>query len=131
MLLALRLGGDGQCFVAPRADFPAQKNQIRTLPFRAGARRLDGFQILDQVVLLLLGQAQFEDTIVMVDDSQAGSRIGRHGRSPLYESSAYRKARATVLCGNDYRVIASLGNRQSRFLEQCADSNPAGKSVAA
>src|ERR1700730_1164307 len=30
--------------------------------------RLDGFQVLDQIVLLLLGQAQFEDTIVMVDD---------------------------------------------------------------
>jgi hypothetical protein len=34
---------------------------------RAGARRLDGFQILDEVVLLLLGQFQFEDAIVMVD----------------------------------------------------------------
>jgi hypothetical protein len=46
---------------------PAQKNQIRTRHFRAGARLLDGFQALDEVVLLLLGQFQFEDAILMVD----------------------------------------------------------------
>jgi hypothetical protein len=57
---------------------PAQKNQIRTLPFRAGARRLDGFQILDEVVLLLLGQFQFEGTIVMVDDRVEARLPGNH-----------------------------------------------------
>jgi hypothetical protein len=106
--------------------FPAQKNQIRTLPFRAGARRLDRFQVLDQVVLFLLGQPQFEDTIVVVDDVGQGRES-----AVMVEPPAYRKAGARVLCGNDYRVIASLGNRRSRFLERCADSNPAGKSVAA
>jgi hypothetical protein len=40
--------------------------------FRAGARRLDGFQVIDEVVLLLLGQFQFEGTIVMVDDVRQG-----------------------------------------------------------
>jgi hypothetical protein len=52
--------------------FPAQKNQIRTLPFRAGARLLDGFQELDQVVLLLVVQPQFENVIVVVDDVGQG-----------------------------------------------------------
>jgi hypothetical protein len=52
--------------------FLLKKKQIRTLPFRAGARRLDGFQVFDQVVLLLLGQAQFEDTIVVVNHIEQG-----------------------------------------------------------
>ena len=79
VLLALRLAGDVQCFVAPRADFTcSKKNQIRTLAFRAGARRLDGFQVLDQVVLLLLCQAEFEDTIVMVDDRVEARLAGNH-----------------------------------------------------
>ena len=45
---------------------------------RAGARRLDGFQILDEVVLLLLGQFQFEGTIVMVDDRVEARLPGNH-----------------------------------------------------
>jgi len=61
---------------------------------------------------------------------RTGSRIGRHGKSHLFESSAHRKARARVPRGNDYGAIASPGNHQSRFLERCADFNPVGKSVA-
>ena len=72
MLLALWLGGDGQCFVAPRADFPAQKTKLGHYPFVRTLAGLDGFQVFDQVVLLPLGQAQFEDTIVMVDDVRQG-----------------------------------------------------------
>jgi hypothetical protein len=40
--------------------------------FRAGARRLNGFQIFDQVLLFLLSQLQFEDTIVVVNDVRQG-----------------------------------------------------------
>ena len=68
-----------QCFVAPRADFSLlKKTKLGALPFRAGARRLDGFQILDEVVLLLLGQFQFEGTIVMVDDRVEARLAGNH-----------------------------------------------------
>jgi hypothetical protein len=58
--------------------FLLKKNQIRTLPFRAGAWLLDGFQILDEVVLLLLGQFQFEGTIVMVYDRVEARLPGNH-----------------------------------------------------
>ena len=59
-------------FRRPEPIFPAQKNQIRTLPFRADARRLDEFQVIDQIVLLLLGESQLEPPIVVIDDVRQG-----------------------------------------------------------
>jgi hypothetical protein len=39
VLLALRLGEETQRFIVAAWIFPAQKNQIRTLPSRAGENR--------------------------------------------------------------------------------------------
>ena len=76
---------------------PAQKNQIRTLPFRAGARRLDGFQVFDQVVLFLLSQPQFEDTIVVVDDVGQGRESAVMVEAPFMNLLRIEK-RAQRLC---------------------------------
>ena len=69
------------CFVALRVNFIDRTDtRFARAPryFRAGTRRLDGFQILDEVVLLLLGQFQFGDGIVMVDGRVEARLPGDH-----------------------------------------------------
>jgi len=63
------------CFVALNVNFIDRTDtRFARTPryFRTNPRRLVGFQVLNQVRLFVLGQPQFEDTIVVVNDVEHG-----------------------------------------------------------
>jgi len=78
----------------------------------------------------LLSQLQFEDTIVVVDDVGQGRESVVMVEATFLNLLRIEKRAQGFRAVNDYGAIASPGNHPSRFLERCADSNPAGKSVA-